>query len=89
MAEVSQNDLAPEIFPNPAGNFINLFIPPVNSSNFTVRLTDQMGKTVFTQQNVQPTILYTFDMSAIPAGMYVMHIKNEAITWSQKVALVK
>lgn len=89
VAQVSQNDFTPEIFPNPAGNFINLFIQPVNSSNFTVTLTDQMGKTVFSQQNVQPTILYSFDMSAIPAGMYVMHIKNEAVTWTQKVVLVK
>ena len=89
VAEVNNNTISTMVYPNPSSNYINLFIQPVASSNFVVTLIDQSGKTVFTQGNVQPTILYSFDISAIPAGMYIMNIKNEAIDHSEKVLIAK
>jgi len=89
VAAVKQSDLTPEIYPNPAGNYINLFIPSVLTNNFTVTVTDMAGKTVFTQSNIQPTILYSFNLSALSEGTYIMNIKNDAVSYTQKVVIAK
>lgn len=89
VAAVDTKTFSTEIFPNPAANYINLFIQPIASNNFTVTIADEAGKTVFTQKNIQPSILYSLNVANIPAGMYIMNIKNEAITYSQKVVLAK
>jgi hypothetical protein len=75
------------VYPNPTNNYINLFIQPIETSNFTVTLIDESGKIVFTQKNVQPTILYSYNVSGIPAGIYIMNIQNDAIRHSEKVVI--
>lgn len=89
VAEVDANSFAAEIFPNPTSNFINLFIQPIASSNFTVTVSDMSGRTAYTQNNIQPTILYSFDLTTVPAGMYIMQVKNSDISYTQKVVLAK
>ncbi len=87
VANVDVNAFSTEIFPNPATDYINLFIQPIETNNFTVTIVDEGGRTVFTQRNVQPTILYTFHVADIPAGMYIMNIKNEAISYTNKIVI--
>jgi hypothetical protein len=88
-AEMNKTNISAEVFPNPANNYLNVFIQPIASSNFVVTLTDDAGRTVFTQSNIQPTILYSLNVSQVPAGMYVMTIKNEMATYTQKVVIEK
>ena len=87
--EVNTTNLTVDVFPNPANNYLNLFIQPIASSNFVVTLTDLAGRTVFTQANIQPTILYSLNVTALPAGVYIMNIKNNAVTYTQKVVINK
>ena len=89
VAIVEPKTFSAEIFPNPATYYVNLFIQPIASSNFTVTITDEAGKTVFTQKNIQPTILYSFPVSNIPAGLYIMSVNNEAISYTQKIVVAK
>ncbi len=89
VAEVNTKQISAEVFPNPANNYLNLFIQPIASSNFIVTLTDDAGRTVFTQNNIQPTILYSLNVSNIPAGMYIMTIKNEVVSYTEKVVIAK
>ena len=89
VTDIKASDLSLELFPNPASNYINLFIQPINSNNFTVTLVDEAGRIVFTQQNVQPTILYSFDVSSVPAGMYIMQLKNSDMDYTQKIVLTR
>lgn len=88
-AAVVSNSFSAEIFPNPANNYINLFIQPIASNNFTVTITDEAGRTVFTQENIQPTILYSFNVTHVPAGTYIMNIKNSEISHTEKVLIAK
>lgn len=89
VAQVDPKTFSPEVFPNPANYYVNLFIQPIASNNFTVTITDEAGKTVFTQKNVQPAIQYSFPVSTIPAGVYIMNITNEAISYSQKIVIAR
>ena len=87
VTEVSTQTFSAEVFPNPASGNINLFIQGVAGNNFIVTLVDMSGKTVFTQKNIQPTILYSLNVASVPAGMYTMNISNQTITHSEKVLI--
>ena len=89
VADVTNQTFSAQVFPNPASNYINLFIQPIASNNFTVTLTDEAGRTVFTQNNIQPTILYSFNVTNIPPGMYLVNIKNSEISHTEKVVIAK
>lgn len=89
VAQVDPKAFSAEIFPNPATYYVNLFIQPIVSNNFTVTIADDAGKTVFTQKNIQPAILYSLPVSNIPTGVYIMSITNETISYSQKVVITK
>jgi YHYH protein/Secretion system C-terminal sorting domain len=86
IAQVSKS-LSVQVYPNPAHNYLYLFIQPVASNNFVVTLTDEGGKKVFTQKNVQPTIQYSLNVSALPAGIYTLSIRNGEITYTDKVTI--
>lgn len=75
------------VYPNPAGDFLFIYIQPVASNNFTVKLVDMTGRIVLSQNNIQPTISYTLDVSRIPSGMYNLVFENSDITSSEKVVV--
>jgi len=89
VAAVDAKAFSAEIFPNPASYYVNLFIQLIVSNNFTATITDEAGKTVFTQKNIQPTILYSLPVSNIPAGTYILSINNQSISYSQKIVIAK
>jgi hypothetical protein len=89
VTEVSAKAFSAELFPSPAANFVNLFINPIATNNFTVNIVDRLGKTVFTQQNVQPTILYSFDVSSVPSGLYFVNIRNQDINYTEQLVIKK
>jgi YHYH protein/type IX secretion system substrate protein len=87
--EISNSAFSAKVFPNPASSYINLFIDPIASNNFTVTLVDEAGRTVFTRENVQPTILYSLNVTSIPSGTYIMNIRNKDILHTEKVVIAK
>ena len=89
ISQINAKTFSVEVFPNPAANFVNLYIEPIETNNFTVTIADETGKTVFTQHNIQPTILYSFDVSTVPAGLYNLQIKNNDIAHSEKILIRK
>jgi hypothetical protein len=80
--------LSTMVYPNPTSDYLFFFINPIASNNFTATLVDELGRVVLKQNGVQPTISYTFDVSQLPKGMYVLHLKNDSKEFSEKV-LVK
>ena len=89
VADLNNTTFSAEVFPNPTSDYINIFIQGVRTNNFEVTLVDMSGKTVFTQKNIQPTILYTLNVSGVPSGMYTMNITNASIAHSEKVLIKK
>ncbi|MBC7382401.1 MAG: YHYH protein [Bacteroidia bacterium] len=74
-----------EIYPNPTNDYLFLYISPVASNNFIVTIIDALGKTVLEQNNVQPTISYALDVSALKKGIYFVRIKNEQYEKKEKI----
>ena len=89
VAQVSQQSFAVQVYPNPTAHYVNIFIQPTETNNFTATLIDEAGKTVLTQNNIQPTILYSLNVSTFPAGVYTLCIKNKDITHTEKVVIAK
>lgn len=85
--QVTNKDFSAMVFPNPASEVVHLFIQPIATSNFTVTLFDETGRAVYYQSNIQPTIMYDFDVTKYPAGMYTLTVKNDIITYNEKVVI--
>ncbi len=73
------------IYPNPTSDYLFLFINPIASNNFTATLIDAQGRVVLTQENIQPTISYSFDLTQLPKGMYLLRLKNDSKEYTEKV----
>jgi len=80
--------LSTMVYPNPTSDYLFFYINPIALNNFTATLVDELGRVVLKQDGVQPTISYTFDVSQLPKGMYMLHLKNDSKEYSEKV-LVK
>lgn len=87
--QLSQKSIVTKVYPNPAGNYIFLYIQPVNSNNFTVTLTDEAGRLVYIKENIQPTITYSLDLGHVAAGMYHLNISNTELRHSEKILIRK
>jgi len=83
----STSNFTAELFPNPAADQLNLFMPTAAGNNFAVTITDMAGRVVFTQKDVQPTILYSFNVSGLAPGMYNLTIKNDQVSRTEKVLI--
>lgn len=79
--------LSLQLFPNPANDYLFLYMDAIAANNFTVEITDVQGKVVFTEKNIQPTISYTFDVSRIAAGVYTFKIQNGTYKSTQKIVI--
>ena len=40
---------------------------------------------MLTQENIQPTISYSFDLTQLPKGMYLLRLKNDSKEYTEKV----
>jgi YHYH protein/Secretion system C-terminal sorting domain len=89
VAQITGSSLSAMIYPNPSNGYMNLFIQPTTSGDFTVTINDMSGRTVFTQNGIQPTILYSFNVTAIPAGSYIMNVRNGSYDYSEKIVIAK
>ena len=69
-----ENDLKYMLYPNPASSSLQFFLMPSFNSNMTVRLFNNMGAEVKRMENVQTSIPYSFDVSELPSGMYVVRV---------------
>lgn len=75
------------VYPNPATDYLAVFINPVAQNNFVVTLFDADGSKVLEQQNVQPAITYGFDIRKLRSGVYALFIENNSKRFIQKVVV--
>lgn len=71
------NEIDMMIYPNPAADYVNVFIEPAYQNNLNATLTDVTGKVIDTQVNMQPGITYTFDVRGLANGIYFIRLENE------------
>jgi hypothetical protein len=70
----TETDLTPLVYPNPASQYLSVFIPVNAENNMTLTLLDAKGQVIYTQSNVQPAVNYTFDVSAYKPGLYLLKL---------------
>lgn len=84
LGTLSTNEIKPlEVYqlsalPNPADGFFRLYLDN-EMNDFTVQIFDANGKSfrVYSFENRDELVNYTFDISALPIGVYFIKIYNE------------
>lgn len=66
-----------ECYPNPATDYITVYLSPGNSNNLAMTLQNTTGQILYTQRNIQPAIAYTFSLSSLPSGIYFLSLGND------------
>lgn len=71
--------------PNPATDLFSLVIGGATVTNGYIRITNAMGQTVLSQENISGNI-HQFDISVLPAGHYQVLVKvNGSVTTTAKL----
>lgn len=73
------------LFPNPVGNQL-IFITGENMNNAIVSIIGQDGRTLLSQKfgNINGSNKNTIDVSTLPAGVYILRLKNNNRVSTQK-----
>lgn len=77
------------VYPNPAKDFIALFISPEAVNDNRVIIVNALGQKVFEQDLIQPAVNYFFDTSKLQAGIYYISVRNGSVVTSRKFVVVK
>ncbi|MBK5284416.1 MAG: YHYH protein [Bacteroidia bacterium] len=88
MGEI-ENEIQYSVYPNPAKDFIALFLSPSAINNSVVSLVNSLGQKIFEQDLIQPAVTYYIDLSKIEAGIYFLNVMNGTMSTSEKVFVVK
>jgi len=71
------NDL--RVFPNPAGDWVNLYFSPPSGETATATCYDAMGRLQQTLAGISPG--QKWDVSRLPTGLYWVKVQTENRTW--------
>lgn len=86
------NDIDSEItfeyFPNPAKDYLTIFVAPGENNNLTASITDPKGKTVLQQSFIQPAVPYTFDLTNLAPGLYFLKLQGKTKSTIQKIIVI-
>ena len=77
------------VYPNPAGDQLSLYIQPHSTGNFTLTLTDELGRQVLQKENVPSGATYNVDLSRITPGTYYLNLNSTTSSCSEKIAVKK
>ena len=83
--ELEKFNFNSQLFPNPAQNYVNLFIDMENQNDFEVSISDVTGKVVMTEKNISVGKSYSFDLSELQKGLYFLKIKNDNVSKTEKL----
>jgi len=80
-----------QLFPNPANTTLNVDVALARESKVQVAILDVTGKVVFTQlYNLdEAQRRAAVDVSALPAGVYMVQVKDGHSTGMQKLSIVR
>ncbi|HYV91769.1 MAG TPA: YHYH protein [Chitinophagales bacterium] len=74
-----------EVFPNPVSDVLAFFVNPFSPNNLSAKLYNSLGELISQQENVQPSVVYSVDVSMLSSGIYFLKIQDEKL---QKVRMV-
>ncbi len=78
-----------DIFPNPASNYLTLYVQPGFQNNIKATLINALGQELRSQKNIQPAIQYSFDITDLPQGIYFLKLETNGVSSMKKVVVTK
>ena len=84
---ISANDLNYSLYPNPTNQYLNILLEKDMPNNLQLELLNSLGQKVHSINNIQPTILYTFDLSQYVKGIYFVKLNSELKSITTKLIL--
>lgn len=89
----SVNEVAPKVdfnlYPNPTADFVSLYVNPTTENNFTINVYNISSELIYTQNNIQPAVQYSFDFTDLPEGMYLIRITGNGFSAMKKVTVLR
>ena len=73
------NNVDVNIYPNPATSFVNVKVEAADAQQFSAKVVDMMGKTVYVDQfeHNGGTSLYQIPVNNLAKGVYFLHLNND------------
>jgi len=84
-----QRDIAFDIYPNPTTSLVTLLVSKESKNNLTAILFNAMGQIVMQDNNIQPTVPSSLDISSLPQGSYFLILRDELYTETSKRIIKK
>lgn len=78
-----------DLYPNPAKDYAFIYFDPASPNNITGTLYNENGQLLRTINYLQPSISYTLDLTAYPAGIYILHLETASQSVKQKIVKVE
>ncbi|MGD0710958.1 MAG: T9SS type A sorting domain-containing protein [Bacteroidales bacterium] len=86
-----QKDVSMNFFPNPITDKLNIVFNEVPGKNPSTRLFNEFGKEVYCCNNIDIVLGNSFiiDTRTLPAGVYLLNVSCNGITYNKKVVVIK
>ncbi len=78
-----------QVYPNPAGNELNLALNRSYESSTLIEIFDMMGKLVYTEELQAGAIHQTINLTSLSTGMYQILVRNMQGSFTRKLSVVK
>lgn len=86
--ETSAADNPITIYPNPSTQTICITLAnQAGLKNATLQLTDNLGRVIYQQHDLQPAMSYTIDLSTCAKGSYFIQLKSATSAFTQKITV--
>ena len=83
---ISVNDV--NVYPNPANDIVTFNINSKNKADYTIKLIDVTGKTVFEKvMNANSITTTTFDCSSLTKGIYIVNVTTQNNSINKKLMI--
>jgi hypothetical protein len=76
-----------QVYPNPANEKIDIWIPETLFGSITLTLNDLSGRTLFKQNIPNAGTKYSIDLTGMTPGMYLLNVSSEKNTFLKKVII--
>lgn len=80
IGDLNGNKIDFMIFPDPATDYVSVYIEPGYENNLTGSIYDATGKIIIEENNLQPGVTYTFYVSNMPEGIYFLKLENAHVS---------
>jgi hypothetical protein len=86
-----QNAGAVKVFPNPAGNSLNVEINTGNDGKTMIRVYDAIGNVVqrYDERTFTGNNNFSFDISALREGIYLVRVENDSFVKTERVTIAR